>query len=162
VGGYQDGSYQPGWPVTRDQMAVYISRAMAGGDANVPSGPATATFSDVPTGYWAYRYVEYAVSRGLVQGYDPTHYLPEVVVDRGQMAVFVSRSQGWVKLGDDMTTAPQLFPDVPAGFWAGTAIQACVDNSVVHGYDDGTYRPAEQVTRDQMAVYIARAFQLPM
>ncbi len=162
VAGYPDGSYQPGLSVTRDQMAVYIARALAGGDEHVPSGPAEATFDDVGTDHWAYRYVEYAVGHGVVEGYDPTHYRPEVVVDRGQMAVFVARSQGWVEIGDDMAAAPQLFSDVPAGFWSGTAVKACVDNGVVHGYDDGTYRPDEQVTRDQMAVYIARAFGLVM
>ncbi len=162
VKGYSDGTYRPADPVTRDQMAVYISRAMAGGDAYVPSGPAAATFTDVPSDYWAYRYVEYAVGHGVVEGYDPTHYRPEVVVDRGQMAVFVARSQGWAKIGDDMAAAPQLFSDVPAGFWSGTAIKACVDNGVVRGYDDGSYRPDEHVTRDQMAVYIARAFKLPL
>jgi hypothetical protein len=66
-----------------------------------------------------------------------------------------------VQIGDDMTTAPELFPDVPAGFWAGTAVQECVDNQVVRGYDDGLYHPEIQVTRDQMAVYIAKAFELP-
>ena len=55
---------------------------------------------------------------------------------------------------------PALFIDVPAGFWAGTAIEACVDNAVVNGYPDGLYRPYADVTRDQMAVYIARAFGL--
>jgi uncharacterized protein with LGFP repeats len=160
--GYPDGTYRPALPIARDQMAVYIARAMAGGDANVPTGPETASFADVPAEHWAYRYVEYAVSHGVVQGYDPTHYRPDEAVDRGQMAVYVARARGWVKIGDDMTTAPELFPDVPAGFWAGTAIQACVDNGVVHGYDDGYYRPEWQVTRDQMAVYVARAFGLGM
>jgi len=61
-----------------------------------------------------------------------------------------------------MTTAPQVFPDVPAGYWSGTAIKACVDHGVVQGYLDGLYHPGDPVTRDQMAVYIARAFQLPV
>ena len=54
VQGYSDGTYKPTDPVTRDQMAVYISRALAGGDAAVPAGPSTATFSDVATDYWAF------------------------------------------------------------------------------------------------------------
>jgi hypothetical protein len=33
---------------------------------------------------------------------------------------------------------------------------------VVQGYDDGYYHPEVMVTRDQMAVYVARAFDLPM
>jgi len=162
VSGYSNATYRPAEPVSRDQMAAYLSRALAGGDGNVPPGPTAASFQDVPADHWAYGYIEYAVSQSVVQGYDPTHYQPDLAVDRGQMAVFVARAKGWVKLGDDMTTAPQLFPDVPAGFWAGTAIKACVDHGVVEGYADGHYGPDTQVTRDQMAVYVARAFALPL
>jgi hypothetical protein len=35
-----------------------------------------------------------------------------------------------------------------------------VHNGVVQGYLDGNYHPADIVTRDQMAVYVARAFEL--
>jgi len=83
------------------------------------------------------------------------------VVDRGSMAVFVARAKGWVQIGEDLNTAPELFPDVPAGYWSGTAIKACLDHGVVKGYD-GWYQPTWEVTRDQMAVYVQRAFQLPM
>ena len=171
VGGYKDSTYRPTAPVFRDQMAVYIARAMAGGDAEVPPGPTAATFEDVPkTGYgtdgtepyWAYRYIEYCVGHRVVKGYTATRYRPELVVSREQMAVFVARSQGWVDMDDDMTSAPQLFSDVPAGFRTGTAIKACVDNGVVGGYKDGSYRPGGDVTRDQLAVFVQRAFDLPM
>ncbi len=33
---------------------------------------------------------------------------------------------------------------------------------IVQGFPDGTYHPEYVVTRDQMAVYIQRAFQLPL
>jgi hypothetical protein len=33
---------------------------------------------------------------------------------------------------------------------------------VVQGYDDGLYHPDAAVARDQMAMYVARAFRLPM
>jgi len=164
---YHPGSnlylYQPTWGVTRDQMAVYIARALAGGDDNVPAVSAypVPTFTDVGKDHWAYRHIEYAYAEEVVTGYGGGLYAPANAVDRGQMAVFVARARGWVKIGDDMTTAPELFPDVPAGFWAGTAVQECVDNQVVRGYDDGLYHPEIQVTRDQMAVYIAKAFELP-
>jgi len=162
VKGYDDGTYGSSLSVTRDQMGVYISRAMAGGDQNVPDGPSTATFNDVPTDQWAYAYIEYVVSSDVVIGYDDGLYHPADQVDRGQMAAYIARSRGWVSIDDDMTTASEVFPDVPAGFWSGTAVQACVANDVVHGYDDGYYRPQVTVTRDQMAVYVQRAFELLM
>jgi len=48
---------------------------------------------------------------------------------------------------------------VPADFWA---CKYSAQDSVAasQGYDDGTYRPDSEVTRDQMAVYVARAFEL--
>ena len=160
VAGHEDGTYQPQLSVTRDQMAVYISRALAGGDEAVPEFTGTPTFSDVTEESWALDYVEYAVSQDVVGGYEDGTYRPEDEVSRDQMAVYVARSKGWVSIGDNMAIMSAMFLDVPAGHWAGTAIAVCLQNEVVQGYEDGTYRPEDVVTRDQMAVYVARAFDL--
>lgn len=162
VRGYPEGTYHPDEAVSRAQMAVYISRALAGGEENVPEFTDTPTFTDVREGYWALNHVEYAADQGVVAGYGDGSYRPEEPLDRGQMAAYVARAMGWVGIDEDMSAAPELFPDVPAGFWSGTAIQACVENGAVQGYDDGRYHPDWVVTRDQMAVYITRAFGLPM
>jgi len=160
VGGYPDGTYRPGLPVTRDQMAVFISRALAGGDSLVPTGPPTATFSDVLTGHWAFRYVEYAVDNGVVAGYSDGTYRPTETVTRDQMAVFVARAM----VGGDeyVPTGPvsATFPDVPTDHWAYKHVEYIAAEGVTRGYPDGTYRPEVAVTRDQMAVYVQRAFGL--
>ena len=90
--GYDDGSYQPSAIVDRDQMAVFIARAMCDGDANVPEGPTTATFTDAPVGFWAYKYVEYIQGKAVTGGYPDGRYYPEYVVTRDQMAVYVARA----------------------------------------------------------------------
>jgi len=164
VGGFLDGTYRPAVTVTRDQMAVFVSRALAGGEDLVPTGPATATFPDVPTDHWAYKHVEYAVTQNVVQGYDNGTYRPTVVIDRGQMAVFIARAMV-APTGEAAIPDPPVdptFPDVPTNHWAYKHIEYCVSQEVVQGYDDGTYRPAGTVTRDQMAVFVQRAFHLPL
>jgi hypothetical protein len=166
VKGYSDETYRPSDPVTRDQMAIYISRGIVApsGDAAIPTGPAVATFSDVPTDHWAYKWVEYAVDQNVVQGYPDGTYRPDQQVDRGQMAIFVAR--GIVAPNGDaaVPTGPAVatFPDVPTDHWAYKWVEFIADEGVTQGYDDGTYRPAVIVTRDQMAVYVQRAFTLPM
>ena len=173
VTGYPDGTYQPRAFITRDQMAVYIARALASGESNVPDFAGTPTFPDVPDGYWALNHVEYAVDQNVVTGYDDGTYHPEYQVTRDQMAVYVARAMvaptGEAALADYVPSNPRNFPDVPSAgygddgtepFWAYKHIEYCVENGVVQGYLDGSYHPEIIVARDQMAVYIARAFDL--
>ena len=166
VSGYPEGDYRPAEEVLRDQMAVYIARSLAGGDDNVPDFTDTPTFPDVPEDNWALKYVEYVGNEGVVAGYDDANYHPECGVTRDQMAAYIARSlvapTGEAALADYVPSDPRNFPDVPSDFWAYKHIEYCVEHGVVDGYDDGLYHPEYVVTRDQMAVYVARAFQLPM
>ena len=148
VNGYDDGLYRPDAVVSRDQMAVYIRRAMF-----MPEGGVRTPFPDVPSDFWAVRDIQALVGAGVVQGYDDGLYHPELPVTRDQMCVYVARAM------DYGPTAPAqaVFPDVPADFWAAPEIKACVNNHVVQGFDDGYFMPAGDITRDQMAVYLARA-----
>jgi Tol biopolymer transport system component len=174
VSGYPDGTYRPDEAVNRGQMAVYIARALAGGDAQVPTPPADATFSDVPvTGYgddgteahWAYPYVECCAAEGIVQGYWDGTYRPDEVVNRGAMAVYVARAVAGGDAAVPADTDGAAFTDVTEAndwSWCYRYVEYCATNGIVQGYPDGTYRPQLDVTRDQMAVYVARAFGLPV
>jgi hypothetical protein len=162
VAGYEDGTYHPEFDVTRDQMAVYISRALAGGDSGVPEFTGSPSFPDVPEEHWALKYIEYAVSAGVVAGYGDGTYHPEYSVDRGQMAVYIARG---IAGGDDNVpsfSGEPTFADVPIGFWAVDYVEYIADprRAVTEGYPDGLYHPEVMVSRDQMAVYVARAFSL--
>jgi PKD repeat protein len=162
--GYGDGLFHPEIVVNRAQMATFIARAMAGGDSNVPTGPGTATFPDVPTSYWAYDYIEYAYDQGVVLGYWDGYH-PEEDVDRGQMAVFIARAMCG---GDDNVPADDgtpTFPDVTVDgswSWAYHHVEYIAGESVTNGYPDGNYHPEFTVSRDQMAVFVQRAFDLPI
>ena len=167
VSGYPDGRYMPSASVTRDQMAVYISRALAGGDEHVPSGPAQATFADVPVDHWAYSYIEYVNANQIAMGYPDGRYLPEKVVDRGQMAVFVARAMaqptGEAGLASFTPPLRPTFRDVTATnewSWCHRHVEYIASRQVAAGYPDGLYHPEYACARDQMAVYVARAFGL--
>ena len=69
VPGYSGESYQPSGVVTRDQIAVFVARALCGGDAQVPKRPEHRVFSDVPTDCWAFKYIECIKRAAIVQGY---------------------------------------------------------------------------------------------
>jgi hypothetical protein len=130
----------------------------------VPPGPPVASFADVPMSHWAFKYVEYAKSRGIVLGYWDGYH-PTALVNRAQMAVYIARSicdpTGEAGLVDYIPPATPSYPDVPADFWAYKYIEYCRYREVVHGYANG-YRPDTVVDRAMMAVYAQRAFNLPI
>ena len=161
VRGYWDGSYHPAEQVERAQMAVYLARALAGGDGAVPPHVSPPTFPDVPVSNWAFRHVEYCYDQGVVSGYWDGYH-PDEVVNRAQMAVFVARAMagGEANVPDDPDQTA-FFTDVSGTHWAYKYVEYCHDQGVVAGYWDG-YHPDESVTRAQMAVYVQRAFDLPM
>jgi hypothetical protein len=162
VSGYPEGIYRPGLTVTREQMAVYIARALCGGDANVPLGPRSPSFPDVPADHWAYNYIEYAKAQGIVGGYPTGEYRPANAVDRGQMAVFIARALAGGDAAIPEEFSGRLFRDVPVNYWARKYIQYISNAGVSTGYGDRTYRPNLSCSRDQMAVFVARAFLPPI
>jgi hypothetical protein len=162
VHGYPDGLYRPELSIDRAQMAVYDARAMSGG--RIPTGTAEATFPDVPADHWAFHEIEYVVDSAVVAGYPDGNYHPDWTLTRGQMAVFIARSictpTGEAGLADYVPPDSPTFDDVPTWYWSYSHIEYLVERNVVRGYPDGRYRPAQTVTRGQMAVYICQAFRL--
>jgi hypothetical protein len=86
------GNYCPTTPVTRDQMAVFLLKAKHGSSYVPPI--ATGVFSDVPTNYWAARWIEQLAAEGVTGGCStsPMQYCPGTPVTRDQMAVFLVRT----------------------------------------------------------------------
>ena len=163
VGGYLEGRYGPTEFITRDQMAVFIARALTGGEENVPEPTGEPTFPDVPADYWAYKHIEYAHAFGVVQGYTTGLYGPTVRLTRDQMAVFIARA---LCGGEDRVPNPPCseapFEDVPCSYWARPHIQYILLEGVTQGYPDGGYHPKQVCTRAEMAVFMSRAFHLSM
>lgn len=50
------------------------------------------------------------------------------------------------------------FSDVPASHWAYNDIMTCAEAGIVKGYEDGSFRPGEEVTAIQFIVMLTRAF----
>lgn len=162
VYGYPDGLYRPSWTVSRGQMAVYISRALAGDDTSVPTGPSSPSFGDVGPEHWAFKYVEYALDQGVVMGYGDGLYRPDSDLSRGQVAAFIARALAGSDADVPPGPATPGFLDVPTDHWAYRYVEYILDEGVTTGYEDGGYHPEEQCRRDQMAVFVLRAFGLPI
>ncbi len=90
---------------------------------------------------------------GIVTGFSDGTFGPALPVNRGQMASFLQRA---LELEPGESGA---FPDT-AGGTHDLAISAIAAADIATGFEDGTYRPGEPVTRGQMATFLANAVEL--
>jgi hypothetical protein len=146
--------YCPGEPVTREQMAVFLLKA-ALGESYTPPPCTAAPFRDVSCASPFAPWIQDLVARGITAGCGGDAYCPTRPVTRAEMAVFLLRSIG---AGPATCTGAGPFADVPCASAFAGWIQALVTRGITAGCEVAVYCPADPVTREQMAVLVARTF----
>jgi len=82
----------------------------------VSPSPATATFNDVPTTHWAFRFIEALAASGITAGCGGGNYCPESPLTRAEMAVYPATAPG---LHDPDDATQRRTPHGRPGGWAG-------------------------------------------
>ena len=117
------------------------------------------TFTDVPSDYWARPFIETLAANGITAGCGGGGYCPEDLITRAQMAVFLERGMN----GSDFNPPPatgNVFLDVGAGDFAAAFIEQLYADGITSGCGNSKFCPNSMVTRDQMAVFLVRTFNL--
>ena len=151
-------NYCPSVTVTRDQMAVFLLRGIHG-SAYTPPAATGAVFADVPADYWAAAWIEQLAAEGITGGCGNGNYCPSTPVSRDQMAIFLLRSEHGSSYTPPTATGA-VFGDIPANFWAAAWVEQLASEGITGGCGGGNYCPSTPVSRDQMAVFLQRTFNL--
>ena len=114
------------------------------------------SFSDVNPGDWFYDNVMDAAENGYVSGMGDGTFQPQKATTRAQFASMIANALGYESDPD----AASMFPDVAEDYWGKSAINFCVKNDILKGYDDGTFQPNKAITRQEAASILRNAFKL--
>jgi peptidyl-Lys metalloendopeptidase len=150
--------YCPTASVSRAQMAIFILRGMHG-SAYVPPVATGTVFSDVSTSTFGAAWIEQFAAEGITSGCGGGRYCPDDLVTRAQMAIFLLKGEHGSSYVPPVATG--MFSDVPVGSFAADWIEQLANEGVTSGCGGGNYCPNSYVLRDQMAVFLVRAFSLP-
>ncbi len=156
------GNYCPGATVTRDQMAVFLLRGIKGPGYVLPPVGDSTGFADVPTSHWAAAWIKQFGVEGLTSGCGGGNYCPSNPVTRDQMAVFLLRAKYGALYLPPPVGGSTGFADVPASHWAAAWIKQLAIEGITTGCGGGNFCPGTPVSRDQMAVFLQRTFNLPL
>lgn len=108
-------------------------------------------FTDI-AGHWAKADIEVMAAKGIVTGVTDTTFEPDRNITRAEFATLVSKALNLNSLENPG------FSDVAAGDWYYPFVCAAANAGLIAGYD-GSFRPDDLITREEMAVIIAKAYQ---
>lgn len=157
LNGYPDGKFYPNSQVTRAEFAKIMTVAAG---LNIAE-PTMQIFSDVKITDWYAPYVHTA--KEYLSAYNQngsSYYLPNTPALREDIAVALVKLKGYSTTGADMTTVTRMFSDYQS--ISGDAriyVAAAIENGLISGYDDGTFRGQNSITRAEAATLLWRAYQ---
>ncbi|WP_235886096.1 S-layer homology domain-containing protein [Paenibacillus cymbidii] len=106
-------------------------------------------------GHWAEQTADIFTKLRIIEGYADGTFKPDASITRAEFAVILNRVfeiQGGNSSG-------VVLNDI-GGNWAKDAIQNLVAVGIIYGYEDGTFRPDNTITREEMVVMISRILNI--
>jgi len=147
----------PGSMVAGDTITVTVNHfttfaVMAVPQATVPSAPASASsFSDVPSSFWGFDAISSLSAKGIVSGYPDGTFKPNSDITRAEFCAMLVKTLGISGSGTS------IFTDVTPSEWYYNSVSTAIYAGLVSGMGNGLFDPSAPITREQMAVMIAKA-----
>ncbi|WP_108668920.1 N-acetylmuramoyl-L-alanine amidase [Peribacillus acanthi] len=135
VTGNTSGYFKPNSIVTRAAAAAMIGRAL-----NLNGDPRTTQFKDVGPGNFASGYIQSAVEKKIITGYKDGTFHPNDPVNRGQMAIMISKAFNY------------SFNNTVSG-----AASALKTRGIAQGMVDGSFGADMPIVRGDFSVFLARS-----
>ncbi|RSK28649.1 hypothetical protein EJF36_18240 [Bacillus sp. HMF5848] len=149
ITGYDDRTFRPTQNIKRMQAVQVIIRHLTQEGITPSTNAPTPQFSDLKPGDYGYDEVKLAVQLGIIDG-TRSKFNAWQPLTRDQMAKILVEAY-------DLTGESQLlFNDVSTSHWAQPYIATLAGNNITTGYDDNTFRPRTNMSRQHFAVFMAR------
>jgi len=115
------------------------------------AGSNSAIFNDI-SGHWAKEQIEKAYKKGIVNGFDNGYFMPDKNITRAEFAKMIAQTLN-IKSDGAVNTS---FFDVTGNDWYSECVTANVQAGIILGDDNKNFNPQKNITRQDVAVMIAR------
>ena len=165
INGYADGTFKPDAQVTRAQFITMLYRVAGSPEVEIPEGKTEIElgFTDADTISDEYKTaVAWGVQNGIIKGYEDDTFRPNQAISRAQMVTMLYRyltlEDVWGAASDEMKATYDFTDkdDIAAPYVE--AVNYMANMEFIKGFEDGSFRPDETVTRGQAATVFARIF----
>ena len=108
-------------------------------------------FTDVKESDWFYENVRYVYENKLFAGVSDTEFAPNTEMTRAMLVTVLYRAEG-----EPAITRNIPFADIDMNEYYANAVIWAAANGIVNGYDENTFAPNDNITREQIAAIMER------
>ena len=146
--GYGNGEVRPQNSITRAEVASIFFRLLED-DVRDANYTRENSFTDVSSDAWYCSAVSTLSAMGILSGYPDAAFRPNASITRAEFAAIATRFDA------DGNKTPASFDDI-ANHWAKDEIAVAANNDWVNGYEDGSFRPQNNITRAETMSLVNR------
>lgn len=128
--------------------------SFAGIMPTVPEAVKNKTFADLNGVEWAREAIEYLYNNDIVSGKSDDEFAPQDNITRAEFVKII------VLALDLPLSKGDFFTDVPSNSWYAPYVYAAYDAGLVSGDEENRFNPNDNITRQDMAVILYRAYKL--
>lgn len=149
VKGTSDTTFSPNATSTRAQAVTMLYRIAGEPDVSGLTEP----FSDVADNFWGRDAIIWGYNEGIIKGFTATTFGPDAELTRAQFVTMLYRYAGSPESGSDLSTVTDA---AAVADCYRAAVAWAVEQGMIKGFEDGSFRPDLPISRAQLAVILAR------
>ena len=151
VVGYPDGMVYPQKNITRAEVATIFFRLLEDEtrEANMTKSNG---YNDMKDGAWYTCAVSTLSKMGIIKGYEDGSFKPDASISRAEFAAIAAR------FDPDGDKTPATFSDV-SSHWAKDEISIAANHGWIKGYEDGSFKPDQKITRAETMTLVNRVLK---
>ena len=145
ISGYEDKTFKPNNSITRAEFVKIVNKVFNFTDQGKEN------FKDIEPGTWYYEDICIGVRAGYINGYEDGTFRPNEPISREEAASIISTITNL-----SGNSSLKFVDDNKIGAWAKSSVYALVENKIMTGYEDNTFRPKNKITRAEAVATLSR------
>ena len=110
-----------------------------------------AQFTDLDLNAWYHDGIHYCLENGLMNGVENKIFAPNEPTNRAMIATIL-----WRMEEKPVINYAMQFSDINADTWYGEAVRWAAGEGIINGYEDSTFKPDSNITREELAAVLFR------
>ena len=146
--GYGNNDVRPQNNITRAEVATIFFRLLTD-ETRTANMTKSNSYNDVKDGDWFCCAVSTLSKMGIIKGYEDGSFKPNAPISRAEFAAIAAR------FDPDGDKTPATFADVTS-HWAKDEISIAANHGWIKGYEDGSFKPDQKITRAETMTLVNR------